>query len=484
VDGDAGSAISFESFVQQHSAALLRTAVLLTHDRDGAEDLVDAALVTTYRHRRRMDHRYAQARRALVRTAVAGRRRRVVQEIRNSDGAAFDDDPMTRTLASLPDRMRAVLVLRYWEELADPAAAEVLGLPLDAVEAEVGRGLDRLRAQVAPSDDVEELLRENLESRAEAVPPPPRDLAETTVAGYRRVQRRRTAVVAAGLAAVVALGGVALGSGLLGADDGRSDVAAAPIDQDLGIYEVPTRGSLAGDEAFVDGVRSIDWSAPMGWAGMWLAPEEADRRVLFAGEVPGGDRWALVMGRVGFQLLYLWLTGPADASGATLQPAAPPGRGGPEEPMTLMDQEQPAATLVVVGLPGDEVSFSPDGSAWQPIPTDDGVAVGQVAPPDSLAEAELRITRAGGDVVHRSALSYFLPGGYVPPGAGPGPAEDRDGRLYGDRMRECLLVDGWVVTAAAGGAAILASSDFGGPERVLAFQRDRQQCEARLGYRD
>jgi DNA-directed RNA polymerase specialized sigma24 family protein len=465
--------------------------VLLTHDPDSAEDLVDAALTATYRHWRRVGRRgpYAHARAALVAGAVSGRRRRTVQVIADADDAPASgwgppDDVLTTTLASLPARTRAVLVLRYWEGLSDPAAAEALGCTVGTVEAETGSGLVRLRAAVPPSEDVEDLLRENFEFRADQVPPPAPDLLGTTVAGYRRASRRRTAAVAATIAAVLSIGGVALGSGLLDGGDGRSGVAAAPADQDLGVYEVPTRGSLAGDETFVAGVRSIDWSAPMGWEGAWLEPEEADRRVLFAGEVPGGNRWALVMGRVGFQLLYLWFTGPADASGATLQPAAPPGRGGPEEPMTLMDQERPAATLVVVGLPGDEVSFSPDGSAWQPIPTDDGVAVGQVAPPDSLAEAELRITRAGGDVVHRSALSYFLPGGYVPPGAGPGPAGDRDGRRYGDRMRECLLVDGWVVTAAAGGAAILASSDFGGPERMLAFQQDRQQCEARLGYRD
>jgi hypothetical protein len=246
---------------------------------------------------------------------------------------------------------------------------------------------------------------------------------------------------------------------------------------------VPTRGSLADDEDFVEGVRSIEWSAPMGWEGAWLEPEEPDRRVLFAGEVPGGDRWALVMGRVGFQLLYIWFTGPPDARGARLQPAAPPGRGGPEEPMTLMDQEQPA-TIVVVGLPGDEVSFSSDGAAWESVPTDDGVAVGTVTAPETLAGAELRISRAGGDVVHRSALSYLHPlGSYVPPGAGPGPSDDPDGRRYGERMRECLLVDGWVVTPAAGGAAILASAELD-PRRALAFQQDRQQCEAELGYRD
>ena len=55
--------------------------------------------------------------------------------------------------------------------------------------------------------------------------------------------------------------------------------------------------------------------------------------------------------------------------------------------------------------------------------------------------------------------------------------------MYGERMRECLLVDGWVVTPAAGGAAILASAEQD-PQRAQAFRRDRQQCESELGYRD
>ncbi len=168
--------------------------------------------------------------------------------------------------------------------------------------------------------DVEELLRENFAIRADQVPAPSRDLVRTTVDGYRRARRRRAAAVAGGLAVVVALGGVALGSGLLGGE--TPDVAVAPGYSDLGVYEVPTRGSLAEDEAFVEGVRSIEWSAPMGWEGAWLQTEEADRRVLFAGEVPGGQRWALVMGRAGFQLLYAWFIG----AGRRIGRDAPAGR--------------------------------------------------------------------------------------------------------------------------------------------------------------
>ncbi len=494
VSVDSGDTTSFDAFVRERSHGLLRTAVLLTGDPGDAGDLLDAALMATYRHGRRADpdgDLHAFARRVLVADAVEERRRGAVQqivdteEVPRSGWGPSGDGVLTPALAALAPRTRAVLVLRYWEGLSDAAAAKVLGCPIGTVETEVARGLGRLRAQIAPSEDVEEALRDDFAARAGRVPPPGPDLSRTVVAASRRSRRRRTAVVAAGLAAVLALGGVTLASDLFEAPAGRTDATIAPTVRDLGIYEVPTRGSLAGDESFVEDVRSIEWSEPMGWEGEWLAPVEADRRVLFAGEVAGGSRWALVMGRVGFQLLYVWFTGPAGAAGATLQPAAPPGRGGADEPMTLMDEGRPAATLVVVSLPGDEVAFSPDGSAWQPVPTDDGVAVGLVTPPTSLADAELRITRADGDVVHRSALVHLRPTGpYLPPGAGPGPAEDPDGRQYGERMRDCLLSSGWVVTAAAGGGAFLAGADLGDPVRLLAFQQDRRRCEAVLGYRD
>ena len=254
--------------------------------------------------------------------------------------------------------------------------------------------------------DVEDLLRENFAARADRVPPPAADLHRSTVEGHRRARRRRAAAVAGGLAVTLVVAGSALTAGVL--DDGPpgTNVAESPAVRDLGIYEVPARGSLAGDVGFVEGVQSIEWSAPMGWEGAWLEPEEADRRVLYAGEVPGGERWALVMGRAGFQLLYAWFSGPPDAAGAALQPAGLPGRGGPDVPMSLLEAGEPEPTLVVVALPGDEVEFSPDGSTWESLPTVDGVAVVQVPAPRMFAEAEVRVTRDGA-VVDQSHPTFL-----------------------------------------------------------------------------
>jgi RNA polymerase sigma-70 factor (sigma-E family) len=157
-DDDEGS---FEAFVADRSAALLRTAVLLTHDRGHAEDLVQAALIKTYRHWRRVRANgdpYAYVRRVLVTTAAGWRRRRVVQEIvdlpatdRPDDRAASDlgdRDELTRALATLPPRMRAALVLRYWEDLSEADTAATLGCSVNTVKTQTSRGLARLRLLV------------------------------------------------------------------------------------------------------------------------------------------------------------------------------------------------------------------------------------------------------------------------------------------------------------------------------------------------
>jgi RNA polymerase sigma-70 factor (sigma-E family) len=149
---------TFEAFVLQRSGALLRTAVLLTHDRGHAEDLVQSALIKTYKHWRRVNERgdpYAYVRRVLVTTVAGWRRRRTVQEIVDLPAGDRADprpaadlgqrDELTRALSILPPRMRAVLVLRYWEDLSEASTAETLGCSINTVKTQTSRGLTRLR---------------------------------------------------------------------------------------------------------------------------------------------------------------------------------------------------------------------------------------------------------------------------------------------------------------------------------------------------
>ena len=149
---------AFEAFVAARSGDLLRTAVLLTRDPGHAEDLVQTALVKAYRRWSRIDGTdpYPYVRRVLVTSAASWRRLRGTQEIVSlpaHDPAGPDDteafaerERMTEALATLPPRMRTVLVLRYAEDLSEAATAETLGCSVHTVKSQTARGLARLRA--------------------------------------------------------------------------------------------------------------------------------------------------------------------------------------------------------------------------------------------------------------------------------------------------------------------------------------------------
>lgn len=149
---------AFEAFVAARSDDLLRTAFLLAGDRGHAEDLVQTALVKAYRrwHRIDLDDPYPYVRRVLVTSAASWRRLRATQEIVSlpahdvlgpdpTDRLA-DQHRMADALAALPARMRAVLVLRYAEDLSEAATAEALGCSVHTVKSQTTRGLTRLRA--------------------------------------------------------------------------------------------------------------------------------------------------------------------------------------------------------------------------------------------------------------------------------------------------------------------------------------------------
>jgi RNA polymerase sigma-70 factor (sigma-E family) len=161
---------AFEAFVAARSGDLLRTAVLLTRDRGHAEDLLQTALVKAYGRWRRIDgDPYPYVRRVLVTSAASWRRLRATQEIVSlpaHDPAAPDAtagvderERLADVLATLPPRMRAVLVLRYTEDLSETATAELLACSVHTVRSQTVRGLARLRAllgAVAPSTVLEE----------------------------------------------------------------------------------------------------------------------------------------------------------------------------------------------------------------------------------------------------------------------------------------------------------------------------------------
>jgi len=145
-----------EALVAERGSALLGTAVLLAGSRAAGEDLLQAALERLVRHWSRVrGDKEGYLRRTMYNLAVdrwRSRRRRpeVLAEVEppgQPDGtdAIHLRHVLVAALATLPPRQRAVLVLRYWEQLSETEAAEVLGCSVGTVKSTASRGLARLR---------------------------------------------------------------------------------------------------------------------------------------------------------------------------------------------------------------------------------------------------------------------------------------------------------------------------------------------------
>jgi RNA polymerase sigma-70 factor (sigma-E family) len=152
----------FAEFVAARYRALLRTGLLLTGDLGHAEDLAQSALIGTYLAWRRLRdpaNAEAYARKTLVRLALRARRRRWTAEVTVSrlpelaaaDGAASPEGTtglavdVRRALGALPAGQRAVLVLRYLDDLSEAETARLLGISPGTVKSRAARGLARLR---------------------------------------------------------------------------------------------------------------------------------------------------------------------------------------------------------------------------------------------------------------------------------------------------------------------------------------------------
>jgi RNA polymerase sigma-70 factor (sigma-E family) len=148
------------ALVAERGNGLLGAAVLLTGSRAAGEDLLQAALEPLVRHWSRVQgDKEAYLRRTMYHLAVdqwRSRRRRpeVLAEVEppgqpDSTDAVHLRHVLVQALATLPPRQRAVLVLRYWEQLTEAEAAEVLGCSVGTVKSTASRGLARLRELTA-----------------------------------------------------------------------------------------------------------------------------------------------------------------------------------------------------------------------------------------------------------------------------------------------------------------------------------------------
>ncbi|WP_034086872.1 SigE family RNA polymerase sigma factor [Streptacidiphilus albus] len=152
------------AFIEGGRDRLFRSAFLLCGDRHEADDLVQSTLlkvVMAWRRLERIDNVEAYTRRTLMSVFIASRRRMWRRETPHADlperparvaGAPDPGSELTQAvltaLAGLPVKQRAVLVLRYWEDLTVEATAEALNMRPGTVRSHASRGIATMRSAV------------------------------------------------------------------------------------------------------------------------------------------------------------------------------------------------------------------------------------------------------------------------------------------------------------------------------------------------
>ena len=157
---------AFDAFARGRMRELLRFAHVLTGDPHQAADLVQDALERTllaWPRIIRKDDPEGYVRRAIVNRHVSTwrrlRRERLVADAPESrqlltDVAPRRDSALWDALATLPPRQRAVLVLRYYEDLSEADCAAVLGCSIGTVKSQAWKALARLRQQASTEEGV------------------------------------------------------------------------------------------------------------------------------------------------------------------------------------------------------------------------------------------------------------------------------------------------------------------------------------------
>ncbi|MCO7219835.1 hypothetical protein [Klenkia sp. PcliD-1-E] len=271
-------------------------------------------------------------------------------------------------------------------------------------------------------DDVRRTLRAAADDLGDPVVPH-RVLSAGLRQTEQRRRRRRTGFVTAGVAVAAVVLAVPVGLGSLRTDP------AAPTAAAVDVLAGATRGSLAGDRDFLDGLLLQGWGdvpadAPVADVGT--------RRVVFAGDVTTG-RWALVVGSnpapstlpaeqqsdLGAMsaVTGVWFVGPPGATPEQMQPVTYPRGMDPAQVQTLADPL--TGDVVVLAAPGDDVELSdrPDvradgtvGRVWRPVEVTDGLAVGRfdvAAPTATYSTAgHVRVTRDGRPVLEQPADQF------------------------------------------------------------------------------
>ena len=157
--------MTFEEYAQQHTTRLLRLATVLTSDRGTAEDVVQEVLIRAHANWpkiSRLGHPHAYLRRMVVNECISWRRKwgRVLavpdveldRSTADHGGRHADRDELIAELRKLAPKIRAAIVLRYFEGLSDAEIADSLHCQQVTVRGYIHRGLKALRIELTDAE--------------------------------------------------------------------------------------------------------------------------------------------------------------------------------------------------------------------------------------------------------------------------------------------------------------------------------------------
>ena len=141
-----------EELYRLHRTRLMHLAAAITLDRALAEEVVQEAFIGLQRNLESIDNSEGYLHRSVVHRSISVLRRRRVASRAPSPVAAIlispEIDETWLTVARLPGRERALVILRFWEDLSESSIAATLGWPSGTVKSTLHRALKRLREEL------------------------------------------------------------------------------------------------------------------------------------------------------------------------------------------------------------------------------------------------------------------------------------------------------------------------------------------------
>jgi RNA polymerase sigma factor (sigma-70 family) len=149
----ADSVTIVEEMYRLHRVRLMHLAAAITLDRAMAEEVVQEAFIGLHRNLESVDNPAGYLQRSVVHRSISVLRRRRVASRSPAPVASIvvspEVDETWSMVTRLPARERAVVILRFWEDLSESAVATTLGWPTGTVKSTLHRALKRLRRELS-----------------------------------------------------------------------------------------------------------------------------------------------------------------------------------------------------------------------------------------------------------------------------------------------------------------------------------------------